>query len=121
MTNDPLQALLRPQSLEANLFPPTSRYHGIATTTLEKDGEEVVYLTRRWVPAPEDLDEIQRHSVQQGDRLDLLAYHYLGDPELFWRLCDANRALAPQELTEEAGRTLRITMPEGVPGIGKAF
>ena len=118
-TNDPLQALLQPQSLESTLFPATSRYHGVATATLEKGGEEVVYLKRRWVPAPEELDEIQQHTVAQGDRLDLLANHYLGDPELFWRLCDGNRALAPQELTETTGRKLRVTLPEGVPGAGQ--
>ena len=121
MSLDPLQALLQPQSLEANLFPPTSRYHGLATATrTAADGQEIVYLTRRFVPSPEDLDEIHQHTVQQGDRLDLLAAHYLGDPELFWRLCDANRALQPQELTVTVGRKLRVTMPAGVPGVGNA-
>jgi len=121
MSFDPLQALLRPQSLEANLFPPTSRYHGLATATRTgPDGEEIVYLTRRFVPSPEDLAQLQQHTVQQGDRLDLLAAHYLGDPELFWRLCDANRVLEPQELTETVARKLRVAMPAGVPGIPNA-
>ena len=28
----------------------------------------------------------------QGERLDNVAAQYLGDPTLFWRLCDANNA-----------------------------
>ena len=39
---------------------------------------------------------------------------YLGDPELFWRLCDANVAMRPAELTETIGRRLHITLPEGM-------
>jgi hypothetical protein len=46
-----------------------------------------------------------------------LAGQYLGDPALFWRLCDANRAMRPEELTETVGRQLRITLPQGVTGI----
>ena len=35
-----------------------------------------------------------------GDRLDNVSAQYLGDPEQFWRLCDANNAMEPEELTE---------------------
>jgi hypothetical protein len=53
--------------------------------------------------------------VTQGDRLDNIAAKYLGDPEQFWRLCDANGAMRPDALTETIGRWLRITLPEGIP------
>ena len=56
----------------------------------------------------------------RGDRLDNLAAKYFGDPELFWRLCDANGALRPDELIEIIGRRLRITLPLGVPGVRSA-
>jgi hypothetical protein len=59
---------------------------------------------------------LQEHTVKEGDRLDNLAALYLSDPELFWRLCDANNAICPEELTETVGRILRITLPEGIPG-----
>ena len=59
---------------------------------------------------------LQEHAVVEGDRLDNIAATYLGDPEQFWRLCDANRAMFPSELTDEVGRRLRITLPEGIPG-----
>jgi hypothetical protein len=97
-------------------FPPTSRYHGIATKTYPKpDGSGVVYLARRFVPPPERFSLLQEHRVAEGDRLDNLAARYVGDPELFWRLADANNAIRPEELTSELGRRLRITLPEGIP------
>ena len=68
------------------------------------------------MPPPERFALLQEHTVSQGDRLDNLAAQYLGDPEQFWRLCDANGAMRPEELTETVGRRLRITLPEGIPG-----
>lgn len=115
--SDALQAILQPASLRATLFPPTSRYSGIETATLTKpDGTPVVYIKRRFVPPPERFALLQEHTVVQDDRLDNLAFQYLGDPEQFWRICDANGAMRPEELTETIGRRLRITLPEGIPG-----
>lgn len=118
---DPVQALFQQGALKTTLFPPTSRYHGIDTATLVMaDGHMVVYLRRRFVPPPERFALLQEHSVSQGDRLDILAAQYLGDPEQFWRMCDANAAMHPEELTDSIGRTLRITLPEGIPGAPNA-
>jgi nucleoid-associated protein YgaU len=37
--------------------------------------------------------------VKEGDRLDLLAYTYYGDPTKFWLICDANHSsMYPHEL-----------------------
>lgn len=103
------------------VFPPTSRYHNIGTATLEmSDGKTVIYLKRRFVPAPERFAPLQEHVVVQGDRLDNVTARYLGDPEQFWRVCDANGAMRPDELTEEIGRRLRVTLPEGIPGVPNA-
>jgi hypothetical protein len=102
-------------------FPPTSRYALTPTTSLVRaDGTMVAYLKRRFVPAPENLALLQWHQVVQNERLDNIAAKYLGDPEQFWRLCDANRALRPDELTEAIGKKLRITLPEGIPGVPHA-
>lgn len=96
-------------------FPATSRYHGLPTRThTTADGRTVVYLARRFVPPPDRFSLLQEHVVVEGDRLDNVAARYLGDPELFWRLADANNALRPEELTAEIGRRLRITLPEGI-------
>jgi hypothetical protein len=118
---DPLQALLRAGALKRTLFPATSRYHGIDTAQLTRaDGKSIVYLRRRFVPPPARFALLQEHTVTQGDRLDNLAAKYLGDPEQFWRLCDANGAMRPEELIETIGRKLRITLPEGIPGTPNA-
>lgn len=102
-------------------FPPTSRYYGIETATLESvNGDKTVYLRRRFVPAPERFSLLLVHGVKQAERLDNITAQYLADPEQFWRLCDANRALRPDALTEHPGSTLRITLPEGVPGTPNA-
>ena len=99
------------------MFGPNSRYYLHATARLvREDGTEVVYLRRRFIPPPERFALIQEHVVSEGERLDLIAHEYLGDPEQFWRIADANGAMRPEELTEEVGRRLRITLPEGVPG-----
>ena len=101
-------------------FPPTSRYALTETATLETaDGRTIVYLRRRFVPPPERFALLAEHKVEQGDRLDNVTAHYLGDPEQFWRVCDANRAMSPDELLVIGGR-LRITLPEGIPGAGDA-
>lgn len=102
-------------------FPPTSRYALTPTTSLVRaDGTVVTYLKRRLVPAPENLALLQWHRVAQNERLDNITARYLGDPEQFWRLCDANRALRPEKLTETIGKPLRITLPEGIPGVPHA-
>jgi hypothetical protein len=114
---DQLQAILQPPSLKTTAFPPTSRYHGIDTATLKtRQRETTVYLRRRFVPPPEQFSSLQEHTVTEGERLDNLAAQYLGDPEQFWRLCDANNVMRPTELTETIGRRIRITLPEGIPG-----
>ena len=99
------------------LFPPTSRYFNSETATLDLGGgRQVIYLKRRFVPPPDRFILLQDHVVVQGDRLDNVTARYLADPEQFWRVCDANRAMRPDELTAEIGRRLRITLPEGIPG-----
>ena len=102
-------------------FPPTSRYYGIDTTTLKMmDGRMAVYLRRRFLPSPDRFALLQLHVISQGERLDNIAAKHMGDPEAFWRIADANAAMRPEELTETTGRTLRITLPEGIPGIPNA-
>jgi hypothetical protein len=104
------------------IFPPTSRYHALETAEhVLANGNKVLYLRRRFLPQPESLALLQEHVVAQGDRLDNITAHYLGDPEQFWRVCDANRAMRPDELTETIGRRLRITLPEGIPGASQAL
>lgn len=99
------------------MFAITSRYSNIQSAQFEAaDGKSIVYLRRRFVPPPERFALLLEHTVTEGERLDNITAQYLGDPEQFWRLCDANGAIRPDELTETMGRRLRITLPEGIPG-----
>lgn len=101
-------------------FPPTSRYATIPTATdTGYRGRVIRYLTRRFVPQPEELALLQTHTVSEGERLDNVAARYLADPEQFWRVADANRAMRPDDLMH-VGRVLRITLPAGVPGAPNA-
>ena len=82
---------------------------------MREDGSvrKTVYLRRRFVPSPNRFQMLQEHTVVQGDRLDNLTHKYFGDAEQFWKLCDANGATRPNELTDTIGRKLRIALPEG--------
>ena len=60
------------------------------------------YLRRRFVPPPERFALLQAARGRAGDRLDNLAAKYLGDPEQFWRLCDANGAMRPGRADRDA-------------------
>ena|SRR6266550_2096751 len=103
------------------MFSLTSRYYGIATATRDTaDGKKIVYVRRRFVPPPERFELLLEHVVTQGERVDLITARYFSDPEQFWRLSDANGAIRPDELIELIGRRLRITLPEGIPGIPNA-
>ena len=108
------------QVLPITVFGPTSRYASLPVARIEIDGETHLYVRRRFVPQPESLSVLGFHTVVQNERLDHIAARHLGDPELFWRIHDANRAIFPEELTATEGRRLAITLPEGVPGLPNA-
>jgi hypothetical protein len=94
------------------MFARGSRYEPVPEGVyVDPSGRQIPYKLLRILP-PAGAG-VQAHLVLEGDRLDLLAHRYLGDPELFWRICDANGALRPEELTFEVGR--RLAIPIGVP------
>ena len=118
---DPIQSFLQANALEQQAFPTTSRYHGLATAQLTRpDGTAVTFVRRRFVPPPERFVTVEQHLVADGDRVDTLAARFLGDPEQFWRLCDGNGVMQPAELVETVGARVRITLPEGIPGVRDA-
>ncbi|MBL8237754.1 MAG: hypothetical protein JNM66_10065 [Bryobacterales bacterium] len=98
-------------------FSPTSRYYGLAVKQLpQSDGSTLAFIARRLVPGPGRFATLEEHTVTQGERPDHVAAQRLGDPEQFWRLCDANAVLHPNELTATPGERIRVTLPEGIPG-----
>jgi nucleoid-associated protein YgaU len=115
---DPQQALLdllQPGAANQMLFPPSSRYYGIpAATITTAAGVLEIYLQRRFLPPLEVVLSLQQHKVSQGERLDHIAFRYLGDPEQFWRIADANTEMIADRLTAFPGRQLRIPLEAAI-------
>jgi nucleoid-associated protein YgaU len=88
------------------MFTSRSRYASVADATHQgPDGRAVKYKVLRVTPATAST---QSHTVAQGDRLDLIAFQQYGDAEQFWRICDGNDALRPDDLTLQAGARIRL-------------
>jgi hypothetical protein len=66
-------------------------------------------VRRRIIPAASEHIALAQHTVQAGERLDLIASRYLGDSTQFWRICDANDVVRPGEL-EQVGRVIDVSM-----------
>jgi nucleoid-associated protein YgaU len=117
--NYPLQAMMMLGVLPQVTFPTDSRYYGFSVLQYTApNGQVIPYLARRIVPQPgaPNYATINTYSVRQGDRLDLIAAKYLGDPLMAWLICDANGAMKPDDLVATPGTVLAITTPQGVPG-----
>lgn len=88
-----------------------SRYENVSTDSLtDVQGRVVRFKRVRFIP---DTPAQTALVVGQGDRLDRIAHRIYQDPELFWRICDANRALWPDDLVAEPGRIIRIPPSAG--------
>ncbi len=93
------------------MFETTSRYAPIDEATIDlPDGRTVSYKRRRFLPHARDLQPLGEEAVRPGDRIDLVATRTVGDPEQFWRICDANDAVDPEAIIEP-GRRLTISGP----------
>ena len=98
---------------------PNSRYNAIGTSTFTRaDGTVIRYLNRRIIPQPDQFTTMRQYVVVQGDRIDTVTNAQMGDPLLYWVLCDANAASDPDALTAEPGRVLLITLPAGIGTTG---
>ena len=93
-------------------YKPNSRYAGIATRVYTApDGREIAYSERRTPPRPETLriHSIYRHT--RDIRIDAVATQYFGDPEQYWRICDANLVFWPPDAVAEPLTELLIPLP----------
>lgn len=94
------------------MFEPDSRYHDLQTATFtDRSGQTVAYKRRRFLPEGGRMPLLVAVAVQAGDRLDHISARTLGDPEQSWRICDANDAMDPADLTR-IGRVLRVPVPQ---------
>ena len=95
------------------MFEPTSRYYNLENARLiTAEGRAIVYKKRRLIPPATDHTILAEVTAQQGERLDQITARVLGDPEQFWRICDANEVLNPLELTAEPGNRIQIPLPQ---------
>jgi len=96
-------------------FDDFSRYRGLNLLSgVDAGGRAVLYVDCRIIPQPGALAQAGTVTTNESDRLDAIAARILGDARWWWRIADGNGALDPAELTAEPGRTLRITLPQGV-------
>lgn len=98
------------------MFETNSRYYSIETvkmTVTDSSGQPrvIAFKRRRFIASSAGTVTLVEHAVTRGDRLDLITARYLGDPTQFWRVCDANDVLRPDELTREVGIRIRIALP----------
>ena len=83
-----------------------SRYEKVNEAEItDTAGRVIKYKRTRFIP---DTPAIRQHTVLQGERLDIIAFKYFQDSELFWRICDANKAILPDELIAESGQQILI-------------
>jgi hypothetical protein len=109
--NDPIQMLIDAGAIPATPFEPTSRYRGVPMAVYQPRPRDPkrAYVKRRFIAPAAALSSAVRHVVTQGERPDLLAFQYLGDPLLYWRIADVNAVIDPHELTDTPGR--RVSVP----------
>ena len=95
---------------------PNSRYYGAAVeSTVLPGGTAVSYLARRIIPQPDTYSSTKSYVIVDGDRLDNLAAKFLGDPTLYWMICDVNGATDPDDLTAQVGATILIPIASNLP------
>lgn len=96
----------------SDIFPPNSRYarDAIRETTLT-DGTVRDFVGRRIIPRTERFQALDRHRADGDERIDALSAERYGDPELYWRICDANGDADPGLACRPAGRLLVIPLP----------
>jgi hypothetical protein len=104
-----------------DFFPVNSRYYGLAlrTRTLP-DGTTETFVSRRIIPAMARYRPLDRHRTIDNERIDGVAAESFGDPELYWRICDANGDAEPADATAPTGRLLIIPLPLEIADDGNA-
>ena len=115
---DPVQLLIDAGAIPVTPFGPSSRYANVAIARYQVSASDpgVAYVLRRFVPRLRDIPVATIHIVRAGDRIDLLAAHYLSDVELHWRVADANATADMLELTATPGLRIVIPAPPGTAG-----
>ena len=90
------------------MFDPNSRYADAEPFTVVAGPGRPVAVVPAFEPPLQELLGI--HLRLEGQRLDHLASRYLGDPTLWWRICELSNVMLPDALAE----TREIPIPRRV-------
>jgi phage tail protein X len=84
--------------------PVYQHYNGPDASDYKKNIPQTMIPTIRRRPLDNfDFSQAITHVYQNGDRIDLLAYKYYGDPSMWWVILDANpQYLHPLEIPSGA-------------------
>src|SRR5262245_38372607 len=103
------------------MFSKISRYRTMPdVVTTDAGGRTVASKGLRVLP---DISGTFRHTVEEADRLEHLAFKYYRQPRSWWHICDANpQYLSPQALLgKEPVVRVRFTVDTQTPGATPAW
>lgn len=82
-----------------SVFDGKSRYvkYSSVARAIDRRGRDVNWVLPAAIPQQRVLGD---HRRKQGQRLDRLSAHYLGDPAGFWRIAAVNDAATPDAIAE---------------------
>ena len=104
-----------------NPYAPNSRYYSlIIRERTNADGVTEAFVARRIIPAMARYRALDRHRTDGDERIENLSADYLGDPELYWRICDANGDEDPGMATQPISRLITIPLPLEIADDGDA-
>ncbi len=88
------------------MFSKQSRYAIVRDAEwVDGKGRNIAYKRIRFIPpAPPR----RGHIITEGERLDHISYFYYKDARRFWRICDANAVMFPDDLAGDFGRKIKI-------------
>ncbi|MBI4650383.1 hypothetical protein HY745_03675 [Candidatus Desantisbacteria bacterium] len=90
-----------------------SRYEKVKNYIFKRqDGSEVLLKKKRRIPEQKGR---LIHTVLEGERSDLAANRYYGDPLKFWKIADGNAEMNPENLFKRPGE--KIIIPPNDPEI----
>lgn len=89
------------------VFDPNSRYAEVEPFSVLDGRGRAVSVVPAFEPPVQEVLGV--HLRLEGQRLDHLAGRYLGDPTLFWRICELSNAMLPDALAE--AREIPIPRP----------
>jgi hypothetical protein len=94
-----------------SMFFQGSRYEKVDTAQItDRAGQVIPYKKVRFIPGT---PAVLGHTLVQGERLDQISYSFYKDAQRFWRICDANYAMWPDDLVSQANVMILIPPSEG--------